>query len=1590
MDATHKKTLKGIILEIRHLLEGRYDAQNNWQPGDLERRLAAMGVRRDRKPLPMDEIPHLSELDKRAREVVDAYLSLRIEAGIDLSEAVAEFVRETAYSWANRLLALRCMEARELIDEVILQKPVYGGRSLEHHRLAQRRPESCSGEDDGLFAVLDQVFEERAGTLSLLFDPRAPGVALKPTPSALMRCVRLLSGTEHVNGQTSASDDVFKAPDTLGWAYQYWNTEEKDRVFEKVRTQKGAKIQGADIIPATQLYTEPYMVKFLVQNSLGATWVGMQPDTQLMEGWEYFVRDADRAPVEKKPVQAITFLDPACGSGHFLIEAFDLFYAMYEEEGHLTEPEAICRSILEKNLFGIDIDERAVQIAEAALWMKAAEKAFEFGGAAKNLVATNIRLPKGKDHLEEFLKKHPEDKPIRPALEVIFEGLAHADELGSLLQIEEPVEREFKHLKETDDRARSQGMAQGDLFRPTAVQDQLPFGIESYDAWRKKTVVALKEHFAAEAESADLGQAFFGQSVGKGLALFGLLARRYDVVATNPPYMGSGNMGDNLSRYLERQYRDGKRDLYAGFIIRGRLLVRRNGFVGMITLQSWLTKDSYEHLRERILFDNILSAVVLLNRYAFSEADPPGFPVLFTLQIFQPPPETSVWALQIVPELRPPGQEAILGDKINNCRPKEQLRLPQLQFAELPKHQILVGMSPQLLSILTNKKPLSSTVRFCEPSTTGDNTRFVRYVWECLDLKRARWHLMSKGGSHKRWSGLEIYLLDWEYSGRRIKEHRGSYIRNEAYMFKPGITLTAMSRHGISFRNMPSKMTFGKAGPGCFPSVKDIISLILLLNSRLYQYLLRSLNPDASISTGNIARLPVPSEDFLPGVEEIAKLRLEIANRLSSFEILESSFQPSQIIRNLRNRKNQGNGLLISRINCLIVEQLKLECLALLFDSAADILVEQHFCLNEASFKNLDAKFGNTATNFEALPKYDNIPVFFIELTKGVSDKIKLAKPIPNIQLSSSEIDVLKGELRRLFEGHGQTSLQEINENEKFETTEEAPVEKNEKPGIPSESTIHHLSKSLNLHPVTVFEILKEGIETKNWQSKIFINDFIHRIFTVTVLEILGHRWPKQIEVKKSIPKWADKDGIIPLTGGTNEEILLNRVRERIAAEFEGGDVASTEREFAEIIGKSLEQWVETEFFKHHVKQFKKRPIAWQIQSEKYARNNKPAFACLIYYHKLDGDLLPKIRTQYVGLLRQRCETELRGIEALPLDARSDRQEKRRIELETQIEELKHFDVKLNDLTESTFGPHRMIPHLRQNALEDSMLCLKTQWLKKLSGIMQQDPLKGWITLAEQAEVHAKLPEWIMEPVHNLHYFCSNVGAHTPKEKTFKEDPGAGELAEIICSRAEDMVKGSLRLVCTSWWKNLDGAVFTPLRKQIRDLQNELKLLKEKEAVEGKDNPRLIFDFEMRIESLKMEMKALRKALADKTEKAKRIRDEIESWSNTDALTWEPWLATQHMYDAISGIDSQHNPPGSIQDFIQQESAYLPDINDGVRVNIAPLQKAGVLAGDVLAKKDLNKAISDRAEWRADERRWCREGKLPQPGWWPTAVQNNP
>ena len=1370
MEAEQKKILKPLCLGFRHLLEGRYDEHGVWHGGDLEERMNALGVWWDRDPIPVEEVPFRSPEDRHAREVIDAYLALREDAGISQKDAIEEFVRETAYTWANRLLVLRCMEARDLIDGVITAKEVYGGRSLAHHRLAQRHPELCTGEDGGLFAMLEEAFAQHARHLPLLFDPKAPGVALRPSVAALKRCIALLSGTESVNGSGPATDDVFAAPDALGWAYQYWNTEEKDRVFEKVRTKK-AKIAGADIIPATQLYTEPYMVKFLVQNSLGATWMGMYPDSDLSEGWEYYVKDADRAPVRRKNVENITFLDPACGSGHFLIEAFDLFYRMYEAEGKYTDEETICKKILSRNLYGIDIDERAVQIARAALWMKAAERVFDFSGTPKNIIATNIRLPKGKDHLKAFLAKHPEDAPLVPALESIFEGLEHADELGSLLQIEEPVEMALRSLRNR--LGRQTTLPIGDFTAPTTD--------EEWEAWKEGVVERLADHFAEEGEAADLSSAFFSQNAGKGVRLFELLSKRYDVVAANPPYMGSGNMTPTLRKYVELQYPAGKRDLYAAFILRNFQLCKEGNRIAMVTQQSWMFLQSFADLRmvnpekqqkctngyfEGLLKETNFEAIVHLGPRAFEEIGGEVVNiVLFVLKKSKVSVGHFFKSFRLIGQKSANDKREALISSLRNSNGILRRNCSQFNFHKTPKSAIIYWIDKEIIALLTESNSLKEYAEIPKGLTTGNNNRFLRYNWE--NQSNDIWLPYVKGGKYCKWYGLEYYLVRWDYDGFQIKNYYDndgklrSRPQNQRFYLQEGFTYTEVCSGALGVRILNKNTIFDARSPGIF-FTDPKVSPLPFLNSYLASYLFRLIASGFLFDQAYAPSLPIihDKDHEKSWGKSATGYATDLKKKLKQTDLLEYGYI----------HDDSSNQIFMLLASCLVVTA----------EGYINFKIFEISKLSLNTIRSILDETGVPAGLYPLLTYFENIPHDLSEIPQEILDYLAGHE---RRTLSPDSLATLKANLRTLYEA-GPGAKVEIEDDSTSGDGEEEAVAGAYIP-IPSETFLEELSQKLQIHPISVYWLLKEGIEQEGWRCIPEERRITEDRFTVMILRMLGHRWPKQIEAGEPVPDWADADGIIPLTSGTGESTLLERVRMRIAEEFPGGSVAAIEREFEEVMGKSLEDWLYTEFFKHHTQQFKKRPIAWQVQSGKFTKKKQPAFACMIYYHKLDEDTLHKIKNQYVGPLRQRYETEMRGIEGIPAASRNELQERRFRELEGLIAELKVFGETLTDVAENGFSS------------------------KTLEKIAKSEPLDSW---------------------------CS--------------------------------------------------------------------------------------------------------------------------------------------------IDGTRPAPADREAFLWQERSYIPDINDGVRVNVVPLQKAGLLAAEVIAKKDLEKAISDRAEWRADERRWCREGKLPKCGWW--------
>jgi hypothetical protein len=1604
MDASLKKILKPVTLELRHLLEGHFDTAGTWYPGDLEERLASIGVRRDRAPRPIDELA-LSTEDLHARKVVDAYLKLREEAGVKHSEAVVEFLRETAYTWANRLIALRCMESRELIDPVILQQDAYGGRSLEHHRLAQRQPELCAGEDDGLFAVLDKVFREQTERLPMLFNPQAPGIALRPSPAAIKDSFGLLSlnlGTlqkyririrEEENALPDAEPpNPFVAPDALGWTYQYWNTEEKQRVFDKVRTVKGTKIAGADIVPATQLYTEDYMVKFLVQNSLGATWMAMHPDSTLSEHWEYYVRDADRAPAALKPVRDITFLDPACGSGHFLIEAFDLFYVMYHEEGELTEPEEICTAILTQNLFGIDIDARAVQIAEAALWMKAAERSFDYSGAATNLVAATASHLKGPAW-EEFLESFTMEPSIGRVLRKFAQTMEHIDEIGSLARPAEDLQAIIQEEHATwEQQVRDQKEANF-LFpemREEALSSQLAFNEISDEEFGDRLFYRARagiDTFTERArESGEFDDQMIASETRTGFRLVDLLSRQYDVVAANPPYMGSKNMGPALKKYVQTKFKAGKRDLYAAFLLQSLRLTSMQGHTALITQQYWMSNRYYQDLRcselphSGILRASTMQVLAHLGANAFEEIT--GEVVSVAMAVFQvnaPVFDHICTIIRLVDQ--PDCVSKARGLRSSAGSPNSRTyRISQERLLAIPGAPVVYWLPPTMFLALSESSLLPERAIPYEGCHPTDTARFVRFFWE-VD-RSIRWSWYSRGGEFCRWFGLKRSKIETQDEFSRHRATQKAIIPSRDKYYVEAVTYTDFASGNMAARILHGDEIFSDAAPAVIPIESGIeIPLLALLNSRVVTVFMRVLSPSPQhFRTGYLAKVPLPST-HTHELLSIERACVSLKGTSVATDPTERSFNSIEVASYCRSQMSKT--LLGFRLAAALHA-----C-----ETVCEMLIYADYKLNDSDIAYLEQITGVPCGKLPLVVELGDDPATEIAealecLTQVLMEHgIECPPLLQRMAVRQTRIidkvtsSTLRSTIRGLFIQNASNAAYQ-DETELEQSTE--PDEDEEGEGevedigvpIPSQTLIETISRTTGIHPLSVYRIVRHGVENDGWRCVGFEARAWLDHASVIVLSQFGFRWPNDSAEFQSISDVTVLDGLVPITPLANSTTLVERVRQKAS----GDNYEITQ--FAEVIGKPIETWLATEFFKYHTTQFKRRPIAWQVQSGSFTTRSTPAIACLIYYHKLDSDLLRKVRKMAEDLRKSR-ETELRGIITVAPEARSDRQEARRVELEDTIAELQRFDTTLESVATSGFGPESLRPKLRQYALDDAMLAMKACWLSRLSDQVHADPLQDWLKAAAEASLHPDLGRWITSAMLRLEGHCAQVGPQAPDQSELETDPTAVELAAIIGPEAASIHAKALFLACEVWWSQLDRAVFAPLKEQIKQLKAEQKeceaILKSEPEPDEATTRRL----KARVKELKAEVKSLDKRLKEQTTKAKQVREQIEGWKSDEPATWGEWLAEQPMFDRISSLDRRRPAPKTIAEFIAQESLYAPDINDGVRVNIAPLQRASILAADVLAAKDLDKAIADRAEWRSDERRWVREGKLPQPGWWP-------
>ena len=740
-----------------------------------------------------------------------------------------QVMEEVAYTWFNRFIALRFMEVNNYLpshirvfsdasgafkpeilrDALHLELP-----GLNHTKVAEYIENSETEalyryllltQCNALNEALPMMFERMGGYTEMLL----PNNILRPD-SVLARLIADID-------EQDWTDQV----QIIGWLYQYYNTELKDDTFAQLK--KNVKITKERIPAATQLFTPDWIVRYMVENSLGRLWLEGHPNAELHDGWKYYLDEAEQEPEveaqltklreEYKTIkpEEIKVIDPCMGSGHILVYAFDVLMQIYTSAG--WDQREAAQSILKNNLYGLDIDDRAAQLAYFAVMMKARQydRRLLTRGIQPNIFSICESNGISAMTIEYF---HKNDPKLKADIESIVTEMRDAKEYGSILNIT-PVD--FAGLYARFDEVRNDI----NMMQMSALDELLP-------------LVKCAE----------------------------VLAQKYDVVVTNPPYMGASGMNARLAEYVKSNYPKTKSDMSTVFMEKTVKMCKKTGYMSMINIPVWMFLSSYEKLRESLIAQDTFANMVHFGRGVFgSDFGTTAFVIakahingykgtycrLFEKQGAVDSVETKEkWFLE--------GMGRFVADQSN--------------FSKIPGSPVAYWVSENFIDVYQKGHPLSQDATVFEGLKTRDKERFLR-LW--FEVNNSKWVHYAKGGAFRRWYGNGEYVVNWGKSGDEVRSFKKSSGANFPNYFIPTITYSALTSYKFSARYIDSQL-FGGGGGG-ITNVGDLNYILAFVNSCVFHYLLNTISPTLNFEVGQIGMLPIILDSTV--VEKISSIAEE-------------------------------------------------------------------------------------------------------------------------------------------------------------------------------------------------------------------------------------------------------------------------------------------------------------------------------------------------------------------------------------------------------------------------------------------------------------------------------------------------------------------------------------------------------------------------------------------------------------------------------------------------------------------------------------------------------------------------------------------
>ena len=777
------------------------------------------------------------EAIKQRRQLVEVIRDK--EKDSDYRTAYQYVMEEVAYTWFNRLIAVRFMEVNDYLPSHLRVLSSESGKvepdlvttpfDAELPFTAEEEAQIIQWKQDN---KLDELFRFLFIKQCNALNEILPGLFEKTTDYT--EVLLNLSVVDQEGVVYKLTHDIAESDfnieqggqvEIIGWLYQYYNTEPKKAAFEK-----NGKITKEEIPAVTQLFTPDWIVRYMVENSLGRLWVEGHPDSDLRKNWKYYLDEAPQEPEVQAKLATIrkeyaalspedlTLIDPCMGSGHILVYAFDVLMQIYESVGYSQRDAA--KSILEHNLYGLDIDDRAYQLAYFAVMMKARQynRRILNGENTCHVHAIQESNSINRAHLKFFGAglSDLEKNTAKMQLEGLLDILTDAKEYGSILNV---PEYNWALLRRFVD----------------GIDDEVQISLES--AGVEQTAEELQKLI-------DLGET---------------MGRKYWVTVTNPPYAGMSKMNGRLNAYIQNNYVEYKSDMFSVFIVKSSYMTLKNGFCAFLTPYVWMFIQSYEKMRQYLYANTTIETLIQFEYSAFEEAIVPICTFAFRNSHISKN-GCYIRLTSFTGGMEIQRQKTL--EAITNHECGFYYEQKSDDFTRVPGSPVAYWVSKKLFEDYQQAKQLGDILAVKKGLTTADNNRFLRLWFEVSDERLDRkWFRTHKGGEFRKWYGNDENVLNWYDNGAELKAFKGSVIRNENFYFKRCITWNDISSSKTGFRFVAGNSISNASGPSVYDDSEKLFYVLGLCNSKVVEYIFALTCPTIHFEVGRVAELPVIEEN---------------------------------------------------------------------------------------------------------------------------------------------------------------------------------------------------------------------------------------------------------------------------------------------------------------------------------------------------------------------------------------------------------------------------------------------------------------------------------------------------------------------------------------------------------------------------------------------------------------------------------------------------------------------------------------------------------------------------------------------------------